>query len=156
MENPVPAQGSVFNHVGHCVSDTARARQFYEGALGFRYWWSFDVPDEPAAAVLRLAAPMGLTATYLILGSAVLELLEYKEPAARRGAAERVMSEPGLTHLSISVPDLPAALAKVHACGGTRLADTETEAVAFVRDPDGQLVELSSMGWRDMLPAVPA
>jgi catechol 2,3-dioxygenase-like lactoylglutathione lyase family enzyme len=145
----------VFNHVGHCVADTARARRFYEEALGFRYWWSFEVPDDPGAPVLRVPPPMGLVATYLVHGSFVLELLEYQEPGARRTGTERTMSQPGLTHMSLSVPDLAAALAKVVECGGDRLEDTETDAVAFVRDPDGQLVELSTMGWRDILPPLP-
>lgn len=150
MQGPV-----IFNHVGHCVTDLARARRFYEEALGFTFWWSFDVPDEPAAAVLRIPPPMGLTAAYLIRDGLVLELLAYAEPAARRPRADRGMNEPGLTHISLSVQDLPSALASVEAHGGERLPGTETDAVAFVRDPDGQLIELSTMAWRDMLPPLP-
>ena len=150
------AVGPIFNHVGHCVADTGRARRFYEEVLGFRYWWSFEpVPDDPAAKVLRIAPPMGLAATYLIHGTVVLELLEYREPAAQRAAVARAMNDRGLTHLSVSVPDLSAALDRVVECGGERMEDTETDAVAFVRDPDGQLLELSTMAWRDYLPPLP-
>lgn len=145
----------IFNHVGHCVSDLAVARRFYEEVLGFKLWWSFDVPDDPATTVLRVRGPMKLTAQYLVRDGLVLELLEYGEASARRNRTERHMNEPGLTHLSLSVADLPAALAKVAEYGGTRLVDTETDAVAFVRDPDGQLIELSTMAWRDFLPPAP-
>ncbi len=39
--------------------------------------------------------------------------------------------------------------------GGEVLLDTKNDMVAFVRDPDGQLIELGTMGWRDMLPPLP-
>ena len=37
---------TVFNHVGLCVSDTTRSRRFYEGLLGFEFWWELEPPDE--------------------------------------------------------------------------------------------------------------
>ena len=30
---------TVFNHVGLCVMDRERSRRFYEGLLGFTFWW---------------------------------------------------------------------------------------------------------------------
>ena len=35
-----------FNHVGICVADRDRSRRFYEGLLGFTFWWEIDPPDE--------------------------------------------------------------------------------------------------------------
>jgi len=35
-----------FNHVGLCVTDTTRSRSFYEGLLGFEFWWELDPPDD--------------------------------------------------------------------------------------------------------------
>jgi catechol 2,3-dioxygenase-like lactoylglutathione lyase family enzyme len=145
----------VFNHAGLCVRDLARSRKFYGELLGFTYWWEFEVPDELGSSVLRVAAPMGLTAVYLVRDGFVLELLHYGETSAQAPARERVMNEPGLTHMSIAVADFDGVLARVPEYGGEVLHDTRNEAVAFVRDPDGQLIEIGTMDWRDQLPPLP-
>ncbi len=147
---------AVFNHVGHCVADLGRARRFYEAVLGFSFWWQFDVPDDQAAGVLRLKPPLGLTAVYLIKGGLVLELLAYSAPGATAPRGERTMNEPGLTHMSLSVDDLDGTLESVTRYGGEVLDDTRAPTVVFIRDPDGQLVELSTMDWLEQLPPRPA
>jgi catechol 2,3-dioxygenase-like lactoylglutathione lyase family enzyme len=145
----------VFNHVGHCVTDIARARRFYEELLGFQFWWEFEVPDELGSPVLRVPAPMGMTAVYLVRDGFVLELLHFAARGAQAPARERVMNEPGLTHISISVADFDGVLERVPEYGGEVLRDTRNDSVAFVRDPDGQLIEIGSMAWRDMIPPLP-
>lgn len=130
------------NHVGLCVHDLDRARRFYEEAFGFEVESELTVPDGPTAKLLRLEPPVGLRAVYLRLGAFRLELLAYGE--ARRPPRERPMDEPGLTHLSLGVPDIPTALARVEALGGEVLRDTDLGVAVFVRDPDGQLIELLS------------
>jgi lactoylglutathione lyase len=147
--------GAIVNHVGLCVSDLERSQRFYEEVLGFRRWWSFEVPDDLGAPVLRVPPPMGLTAVYLIRDGWVLELLHYAEEGARQPGRERSMGEPGLTHISFAVDDLDATLATVRACGGEVLEDTRNPMVVMVRDPDGQVLELGTMDWRDQLPPVP-
>jgi lactoylglutathione lyase len=140
----VPSDDSApaaFNHVGLCVRDLAIARRFYEDLLGFVFLRSLSVPDSPTDRLLRLSAPLGVTAVYLQRDGFVLELLSY-EARAIAPARVRPMDEPGLTHVSLSVRDLPGVLARVPAFGGEVLADTDIGVAAFVRDPDGQLVEL--------------
>jgi hypothetical protein len=56
------------------------------------------------------------------------------------------MDETGLTHLSFSC-DVDAARAAVEACGGEVLTDTDVGVAVFVRDPDGQLLELLPLGY---------
>ena len=65
------------------------------------------------------------------------------------------MNEPGLTHLSISVDDVhgPAELAAEY--GGQLIEDSDIGAALFVRDPDGQLIELLPAAYRDRLPPKP-
>jgi lactoylglutathione lyase len=151
----MPEPQFVFNHVGHCVSDLARARRFYEELLGFQFWWEFEVPDELASPVLRVPAPVGMTAVYLVRDGFVLELLYFAEPDARAPWRERVMNEPGVTHISMSVADFDGVLARVGDYGSEVLHDTKNESVAFVRDPDGQLIEIGTMDWRSMIPPLP-
>jgi catechol 2,3-dioxygenase-like lactoylglutathione lyase family enzyme len=65
------------------------------------------------------------------------------------------MNEPGLTHLSISVDDVRATAEKVAACGGTIIEESDVGAAIFVRDPDGQLLELLPAAYRGTLPPKP-
>jgi catechol 2,3-dioxygenase-like lactoylglutathione lyase family enzyme len=144
----------VFNHVGLCVADTARSRGFYEGLLGFTYWWELQPPDAGTGQLLQLGEPIGLHATYLVRDGLVLELLAYSHRALRAGS-DRVMDQVGLTHLSLSVSDLGELLAAVESFGGSIVEGTVTDQSAMVRDPDGQLLELLSDSWLAVLPPRP-
>jgi len=139
---------AVVNHVGLCVSNVDRSRRFYEEAFGFVFQRQLSVPDEMASKLLRVPAPVGLTAVYLARPGFVLELLHFAAwPAA--AAQERPLTETGLTHLSISVEDLAASCRRVAEAGGQVLADTDMDGRAImVRDPDGQLLELLPMSYR--------
>jgi lactoylglutathione lyase len=146
---------TVFNHVGVCVTDLERSKKFYEEVLQFRYWWELEAPDEGTSKLLQIPAPVGLKAVYLVRDGLVLELLYYSEATAKP-FRERVMNEPGLTHLSLSVGDIPAVVAKVVPNGGTVIEESDMKAAIIIRDPDGQLIELTSAGWLDALPPLPA
>lgn len=135
----------VFNHVGQCTADLARALAFYTELLGFEVERELDVPDASSAPLLAIEPPVGLKAVYLRRGSFVLELLTFDRPGNPSGS-QRVFNEPGLTHLSISVDDLEATIDRVPALGGTVVF--RSPAVAMVRDPDGQLLELLPMTYR--------
>lgn len=130
-----------FNHVGHCVKDLAKARRFYEEALGFRYDRELDTGGEPTAKLLRIKPPVKLKAVYLVREGFTLELLHYPQPGTVPGR-ERAMNEPGLTHISLNVSNMAEILKKVQACGGQVLHDTNLGVAVFVKDPDGQLIEL--------------
>jgi catechol 2,3-dioxygenase-like lactoylglutathione lyase family enzyme len=65
------------------------------------------------------------------------------------------MDEPGLTHLSISVDDVQATADRAVELGGVRIEESDIGAALFVRDPDGQLIELLPASFRDRLPPRP-
>lgn len=139
---------TAFNHVGHCVTDLARARRFYEELLGFTFQRKLPVPDAPASQLLRVSPPVGITAVYLERDGFVLELLHFDRPG-NDPARERSFTEPGLTHLSFSVDDVAATCARVAELGGEVLDDTNVGGMAvMIRDPDGQLLELLPMSYR--------
>jgi lactoylglutathione lyase len=146
---------SVFNHVGLCVSDTTRSRRFYEGLLGFEFWWELEPPDEGTDKLLQLTKPLGVRATYLVRDGLVLELLAYSHRALRAGPS-RVMDQLGLTHLSLSVSDLAEVLSTVESYGGSVLEGTVSDQSAMIRDPDDQLLELLSDSWLAVLPPRPS
>ncbi len=143
---------SVFNHVGQCVTNLARTRRFYEAAFGFEFWREISPPDSPSDQLLRLNPPIGMTACYLRRDGLILELLEFSGEGARPGQARpRTMNEPGLTHISLSVDDIDAACEQVERYGGKVLEDTNIGFGIFVRDPEGQLIELLPQAYRESL-----
>jgi catechol 2,3-dioxygenase-like lactoylglutathione lyase family enzyme len=145
---------TIFNHVGLCVADRERSRRFYQGLLGFEFWWELELPDEGTEQLLQLARPIGVRATYLIRDGFVLELIDYAKRNVQVGP-ERVMDQVGLTHLSLSVSNLGDALAMVDEFGGSVVEGTVTDQFAMIRDPDGQLIELLPDSWLAALPPRP-
>jgi len=140
-----------FNHIGLCVTDLPRSRRFYEELLGFTFLREIHPSDESSTKLIRLPAPLGMTAVYLGRDGFVLELLHFAgaggAPLPRR---DRVMNEPGLTHLSVSC-DVADVCARIGDFGGEVLTDTDIGLAVFVRDPDGQLVELLPMAYWESL-----
>lgn len=139
----------IFNHVGQCVTDLDRARRFYVELFEFEEVRELHPPDDPSAKLLRLDAPLGMTALYLQRGGFVLELLHFSGNPARE-YQPRVMNDPGLTHLSLSC-DLERVVPRVAEFGGEVLTDTDIGLGVFVRDPDGQLLELLPLAYAERL-----
>ncbi len=144
-----------YNHTGHVVTDLERSKRFYQEVLGFRPWYELSPPDDPTARLCGLEPPLGVTASYLTLDGFVLELMHYAAPGATAPARRRTMSEPGLTHLSISVEDVRATAGRAAEYGGEVLEETDVGVALFMRDPDGQLIELLPASFRDHLPPKP-
>lgn len=137
---------SIVNHVGHSVADLDRSLRFYTEVFGFAERNRLAIPDPVASKLLRVPPPVGLTAVYLVLGDAVLELLHFDRPG-NEAARVRPLTEPGLTHLSFTVDDVAATCALVREHGGEVLDDTDMGGFAIlVRDPDGQVLELLPPG----------
>jgi lactoylglutathione lyase len=145
---------TAFNHVGLCVADRERSRRFYQGLLGFQFWWELGLPDEGTEKLLQLDGPIGVRATYLVRDGFVLELIDYSKRNVHSGQ-DRVMDQVGLTHMSLSVSDLAAVLTMVDSFGGSVIDETVTEQFAMIRDPDGQLIELLPDTWLASLPPRP-
>jgi len=142
-----------FNHIGQCVTDLDRSKRFYCELLEFTIEREINPPDEMSAQLLGLAPPLGMTATYLVRDGLVLELLHFAAVGQTRPYRPRGMNEPGLTHLSLSIEDVDGTLARLADYGGEVVAGTNIGAGVFVRDPDGQLIELLPMEYRRRLDA---
>jgi lactoylglutathione lyase len=137
---------TLWNHVGLHVADLGRAIRFYEGVFGFEELTRLRIPDAAASRLLRVPEPVGLTAVYLGLDGAVLELL-HLDRSDNDPPRDRPFTEPGLTHVSFTVDDLATACAAVRVNGGEVLEDTDMGGFAIlVKDPDGQVLELLPPG----------
>jgi len=146
---------SAYNHTGQVVTDLERAKSFYQEVLGFALWYEIAPPDEASAKLIGLTPPLDMHASYLALDGFVLELIHFAAPGATAAYRPRTMNEPGLTHLSISVDDVHAAAAKAVHYGGEIIEDSDIGNALFIRDPDGQLLELLPTAYRDRLPPKP-
>ena len=146
---------ATYNHTGQVVTDLERSKRFYQEVFGFKFWYEITPPDEPTAKLTSLTPPLGVTASYLTLDGFVLELMHYSAPGATAPYRPRTMNEPGLTHLSISVDDVRASAARVPEFGGEIIEESDVGAAVFVRDPDGQLIELLPVAYRSRLPPKP-
>ena len=145
----------VYNHTGQIVTDLDRAKRFYEEVLGFKFWYEITPPDDMTAKLSCLEPPLGVTASYLTLDGFVLELMHYSAPGATAPRQPRTMNEPGLTHLSISVPDVRATAEKAVEYGGEIVEESDVGVAVFIRDPDGQLLELLSATYPASRPPKP-
>jgi catechol 2,3-dioxygenase-like lactoylglutathione lyase family enzyme len=97
---------------------------------------------------MSLTPPLGMTAAYLVRDGLVLELLHYSARGQTRPYRPRTMNEPGLTHISLSVDDIDDVCSRVGAYGGEVVDGSHIGAAVFIRDPDGQLVELLPTAYR--------
>ncbi len=142
---------AIYNHTGQIVTDLERSKQFYQKVFGFKFWYEITPPDELTAKLSSLKPPLGVTASYLTLDGFVLELMHYSAPGAIAPFRSRTMDEPGLTHLSISVEDVRATAELARAHGGEIVEDSDIDVALFIRDPDGQLLELLPVTYRERL-----
>jgi catechol 2,3-dioxygenase-like lactoylglutathione lyase family enzyme len=126
----------MIHHVGLQVADIDLAGAFYEHALGAT-WLVLPMPFEGDGARLSMGVDR-LRLAMLSLGNAAVELFELPEAPTP--------SEARLPHLAVQVEDTDAALERVEHHGGARLWPTVDRLgkarVIYVRDPDGNVVEL--------------
>jgi len=87
--------------------------------------------------------------------------MHFGAPGAAEAYRERTLNEPGLTHMALSIEDHDGLLARTPELGGEVLDHSmgpvsEWGKAGYIRDPDGQLIEVVTMHWRDKLPPPPA
>lgn len=135
------------SHLGICVSDLERALTFWREALGFRESKRLDVYGDAAEALISIP-DLDLRVAVLERDELHVQLLHYASPGHRGTGEPRPMNALGITHLSLVVDDLEAAIAVVTASGGRVLRSTRLRiedagrAAIFVTDPDGTRIEL--------------
>ena len=136
-----------FSHIGICVSNLERSRQFYEELLGFDFASELEFAGEPSATLLAIP-DVKFKAVYLQREGVRIELLHYATPGHQHGDAPRPMNRLGLTHLSLRVDGLEALLERLRAAGvrvldASNIYNAELAAGAImITDPDGTRIEL--------------
>jgi lactoylglutathione lyase len=125
------AQVSGLAHIGIRVHDLARARAFYE-RLGFQWAWGPFGP-EPVAAMTHAC---GLELNFIV-----------NAPDAQRPNILMDVPEkyPGITHIALKIADVAATEAALKAAG-IAISGKRGAVALFVRDPDGNVIELAADG----------
>ena len=128
-----------FDHVGISVADLGTAADWYCAALGLAREFEFDVPHVGLRGAMLLS-PSGYR----------VELLE-RDGSARHdpppGSPDEAALRRGYGHMCLDVPDVDAAHAALISAGAVgrmapRASPEPGVRMAFVADPEGNLVEL--------------
>lgn len=130
------------HHIGLTVASHDDSLEFYRDHLGFEvvdelsldggtFATAIDVPDAAAKFII------------LDAGDLRIELIEYEDPG--QPAAAHDLNEPGTEHLGFTVSDIDAFIEELPS-DVPRLSDPQRTPtgnyIVFLRDPDGNLVEL--------------
>jgi catechol 2,3-dioxygenase-like lactoylglutathione lyase family enzyme len=130
------------HHFGVTVSDLDRAIDFYRDALDLGPCERFSVSGEAFADAVDIDGATGRFA-HFDAGGARIELVEYDPEGAE--ATGNAINQPGVKHLGLAVDDLDAFYADLDPTVSTVSEPRTTESgtrICFVRDPEGNLVEI--------------
>lgn len=125
------------HHVGLTVTDIDRSQGWYREAFGFQLQLGFELPGGVRGAMLRSDA------------GARIEL--FQVPGATDGLRwadpPTAMQTRGFGHVALEVDDLDAVHARAVEAGAAdvwapRQSPEPGRRMAFVHDPDGNLIEL--------------
>jgi lactoylglutathione lyase len=130
---------ATFDHVGISVADLGTAADWYCAALGLAREFEFEVPQAALRGAMLLS-PAGYR----------VELLERAGSAAAGPAPagpDEAALQRGYGHMCLDVADVDAAHARLLAAGAAdrmppRAAPEPGVRMAFVADPEGNLIEL--------------
>jgi predicted enzyme related to lactoylglutathione lyase len=150
--------GARYVHTNLVARDWRRLARFYEDVFG-----CLPVSSERDLSGAEMEAGTGVPDARLRgkhlrlpgtgLDGPTLEIFEYSEPAAD---LPRVVNRPGFAHIAFAVDSVADAREHVIANGGSPVGDVVTVAISetahvtwcYVRDPEGNVIELQTSGAR--------
>jgi catechol 2,3-dioxygenase-like lactoylglutathione lyase family enzyme len=141
------------HHVAISSPDVERLLGFYRDQLGLKVEFdgSWEGGTELADTVLGLRQTAGRQ-VLLRLGSAYLELFEFRNPPGRAGDPDRPVCDHGITHLCVDVADVDRAYERLSAAG-VRFHSPPQDLfpgvrTCYSRDPDGNVVEIQQLAMK--------
>jgi catechol 2,3-dioxygenase-like lactoylglutathione lyase family enzyme len=134
------------HHVGITVADLDQSLRFYRELLGMRV---IGLSVEAVGSIVGMPGASARIADLDAGGGQLLELIDYGSGVT--DAAPPGPDAVGSCHVSIRVDDLSGALARLASAGHTPMGDVtelslggvwEGCTIAYLRDPDGVVIEL--------------
>jgi len=132
------------HHVGVAVDDVERVSSFYRDTFGFDETEAFDVAGEAFGRGIGREYASGAFVR-LALGDVLLELVEYESSGRERDPQD--VSDPGSVHIALECDDVHAFYDDLDESVAVVNEPVTTESgttILFVRDPEGNLVEVLS------------
>jgi catechol 2,3-dioxygenase-like lactoylglutathione lyase family enzyme len=134
--------------VGLTCVDFERSLNFYSGLLGLPVLEMMDVPGDGVRDLYGLDPEKNKVRLALLRtgNGACVELFEFKPLAGEHQGV--VWERPGITHFSFYVKKLPPVMERLRAAGVEFVTPVKTSLgtdYVFLRDPDGNRVELLDM-----------
>lgn len=130
------------HHAAVTVSDLDRAVAFYRAAFGLSVADRFEVSGEAFATAVGVDGAEG-SFVHLDAGGARVELVTFDPQGEHRDGGQ--LNEPGTSHVGLETDDVDAVVADLPEAAEL-VSEPQTTAsgarVVFLRDPDGNLVEL--------------
>ncbi len=135
------------NHTSFTVSDLDRSIAFYRDGFGFQVI-SHAPRDPKLVSHITGVAGADVVTAYLRGPGHMLELIEYKAPAAR-GRVESRPCDTGFAHIAFDVDNVEEAMKQAVRHGATAIADpceinagpNKGKRIVYVRDWDGVTIE---------------
>lgn len=130
------------HHTAVTVSDLDRAEAFYREAFDLDVADRFEVSGEAFATAVGVDGAAG-SFVHLDAGGTRIELVEFEPRGDPREDGR--LDEPGTPHVGLETEDVDAVVADLPA-DAELVSEPQTTAsgarVVFLRDPEGNLVEL--------------
>ena len=147
MSTPAGAAPNIMTHFGLCVRDLEVSERFYTEALGFTRTHGQHAGND-FAQLLGLPT-LDIDLVMVTLGHQRIELICHRNPIAGDSPGKPVNTI-GFTHMAFNVPDVDAAIERIKRFGGSfdpkqraeLTINGEDRVYAFLRDPDGNRIEL--------------
>jgi len=134
------------SHLGICCADLDKSLTFYTEGLGFTLERTIEEIGPPFDKLMELPEGATLKVHQVTLSGTKLELVAYNGVSVTGSTDRRPMNQLGLTHMTLVVSDLEAAVDRVVNFGGKVHRETQVDSpfgeIVFCTDPDGVRIEL--------------
>ncbi len=132
----------IWTHVGLGSTDIKRSKRFWEQIFGFKEINNITIEGEPIGKLMSLPGSVKFNDSMIEQDTLRLDILEPVRPAPAK-MPTRPFTELGLNYISMRVPEAELASVK-HQIG--LLGGKVLPGGGYARDPDGQLIQLTTGG----------
>ena len=133
-------------HVGLGVVDLDRSVAFYRDVLGFSVRRILEPRDDSRLGLVTGMPGARARIAHLVMGSNMLELFQYVEPAATSFTRDRTQADKGFIHMGMRSDDMRGDYDRLRARGVEFLSEPVEFRpgvwVVYFRGPDGEVIEL--------------